>query len=223
MFALLLSGCTSVLGIEDLHTPTPVINGFVREIGVDHRPVANAAITLRRDAGSVQLGEATTHSDGSFDMAVAEGFPSDGFFEIMDPRYLHTFSYVLRPDLSVELVTLTAAQLQSLASTSGTTQNQSNWLVIAEVVDGDGGPVSGATVSSEPTAPPQDLCYSDAITQLPCHAGSTTGDGRAWFFDAPEQNNLMINAVDAQQLRYDASIPLVPGPGVVFTPLRPSA
>ena len=233
MFSGLFAGCSGVLGIEDFHTA--MIRGTLRDIGPDAPVAANVVIAWYRgpDAthgDATRLGETTTAHDGDFELSVTAEPPLESYLEIVDPRYVHTFSRVIQPvlvhaDTYVDILTATADGLQALAGHAGETQGAQRWLVIAQVVDADGGTRPGVTVDAEvadPRGPVAQICYSDETNDLPCRAGGTGSDGRAWLFDVPATSSLSITAIDRDG-SHATSFPITAGPGVVFTPVPPSS
>jgi hypothetical protein len=219
-----LAGCGSILGIEDLRPPT--IHGAVRDLKAD--TVADAMVTLFRDPDAThtnpqRIGDAMTDSAGAFTLPISDELPLDGFFELADPRFVHTFSHLVLPVVdradpqAVQILTLTPDGLRMVAADAGRAQDAAHSLVIAQVVDAEGNPQVGATISDQPGP----VCYSLEGVALPCHVGATTTDGLAWLFDVPEAALLTITAVDAGGKPYSASFPVLAGPGIVFTPVLP--
>lgn len=228
----MLAGCSSVLGIDDLHPPT--IHGTLRDIATD--TVSNASVVLFRDpdatpgATPTRIDGATTSARGTFQIPVNDTLPLSGYLELEDPRFVHTFSHLVLPvadhaDVDVEVVTLTPAGLALLATSAGRTQGAQRWVVIAQVVDAGGSALIGATVEARDddtgTAVSQ-ICYANPATGLPCGTGSKTGDdGKAWLFDVLPTMSLTITATDADSHVHTVSFPVDAGPGLLFTPVLP--
>jgi hypothetical protein len=221
---LLLAGCSGILGIDDFAPST--IHGSVRDLLAN--PIAQLTVVLHLDPDGIRVSRATTDDDGNFEMPITVALPVSGYFEIRDPRYVHTRSRLVdsvveHADLDVELFTLTPEGLRTVVADAGKTQGPANWLVIALVIGGDEGPVVNATVGAQvgdPPQPVQQICYSNPQTSLPCGDGSSTqADGLAFLFDVPESDSLAITAMDGSGKRFDAEIPIVPGPGLVVTPI----
>jgi hypothetical protein len=227
----MLAGCSAVLGIEDLHPST--VHGIVRDLGAD--TVANVAVILYRDPGpgmvdSTRIDDATTDEHGAFELPITAALPLTGYFDLVDSRFVRTFSHLHRPivdhaDFDIEILTLTAAGLRSLAADAGMPQDAAHGLVLAQIVDADGSALPGATVHAEVGEPPvavSQICYTNASTGFPCETGSTRDDGIAWLFNIPETASLSITAVDAEGHEHAVSFPVVAGPGLVFTPVPPA-
>jgi hypothetical protein len=191
---------------------------------------------LFRAPDGVEVGHATTDSAGKFELPVTEGLPLNGYFELVDPRYVHTVSHLVTPVVDHahreddDILTLTPDGLRKLAADAGRTQDPAHWLVIAQVVDDQGSFLSGATVAARPDPPalptPVEVCYSDDSPQhtgLPCGNGAATdeSDPKAWLFDVPETPSLVITAMDANGGPHQVAFPIVGGPGLVFTPVPP--
>jgi hypothetical protein len=229
--AAMLAGCSTVLGIDDLRPPT--IHGTLRDVA---DLVSNASIALYRDpdgAGqnSTPIAHATTGGDGKFAFPIAKDLPLHGYLELVDPRFVHTFSHLVQPlvdgaDLDIEVLTLTAAALQMIAGDAHMTQDPTRSVVIAQVVDADGGTLAGATIHAQAAGdPPMDIlqiCAVDPSTSLPCATGTTRSDGMAWLFDVPQTMELTITAVDGDGKSHEVAFPVVAGPSLVFTPVPPA-
>jgi hypothetical protein len=226
----MLAGCSAVLGIDDLHPPT--IHGAVRDLAGG--TVSNVSIVLYRDpegggSDSSRIDAATTDGQGQFELPLRATLPLNGYLDLDDAHFVRTFSHLTQPvvdhaDFDVEVFTLTAAGLATLASGAQVTQDPARSVVIARIVDMDGGVLVGATVHAEvgtpPTAVPQ-ICYTNSLTGFPCATGATGADGLAWVFDVPETESLKITAVDAEGQPQVLVFPVIAGPSLVFTPVRP--
>lgn len=227
----MLAGCSAVLGIEDLHPPT--IHGAVRQIGGDN--VSNVSIALYRDpegggTDSTLIEAATTDGQGRFELPIRVALPLDGYLDLADPHFVRTFSHLTQPvvdhaDLDVEVFTLTAAGLATLASGAHVTQDPARSVVIAQIVDMYGSALPGATVQAEagvPATPVSQICYTNSLTGFPCAPGVTGTDGLAWLFDVPETASLKITAVDAAGQPHVVEFAVVAGPSLVSTPVPPT-
>jgi hypothetical protein len=221
---LLLAGCSGILGIEDLAPST--IHGTARDLLAN--PVEQVNIVLHLDPDGVRVSHAVTDDDGKFELPITAALPVTGYFEIMDPRYVHTRSHLVdfvveHADLDVEIFTVTPDGLRSIVARAGRTQRAASWLVIAKVIDDDGGSFASATVGAQvgdPPQPVQQICYADPQTSLPCGDGSSTeADGLAFLFDVPEADSLAITAMNGPGKRVDAELPIPAGPGLLFTPV----
>lgn len=224
----MIAGCSAVLGIEDLHPPT--IHGTVRDVVAD--TVSNVLVALHRDQDGTSIAAATTDGKGRFDVPVTEALPLDVYLELADPRFVRTFSHLTQPvvdhaDFDVEVLTLTADGLRTVASDAHQMQDPARSVVIAQVVDAGGSALTGATVQVEAGVPPTTvahICYTEPSTGAPCGPGATnvTGDdGKAWLFDVPETTELNITAVDTGGKSYAVKFAVVAGPSFVFTPVPP--
>jgi hypothetical protein len=222
----MLAGCDAVVGIEDLHPPT--IRGTVREIGNDNLP--NVSVVLYRDPDGARIDAATTDGQGKFEFPITEALPFDGYLDVGDPGLVRTFSHLSQPvvdhaDVGLDLFTLTAAGVPMLVDDAHATQDPARSIVLAQVIDKDGGAITGATVHARVAGAPMDvpqICYTDALTPAPCAAGTTRDNGFAWLFDIPETASLTITAVDGDGHSYEVSFPIIAGPSLVFTPVRPA-
>jgi hypothetical protein len=229
-FAVLLAGCGGVLGIEDFKPPK--IQILLRDFETGTRLPGTVVTLWRDDQGPVkEVARVTTDADGQFDLVMTTELPLDGYFEIVDPRYLHTFSHLAQPvvdhaDHSADILTTTAAGLQRVADNAGMSQTAGTWLVIAQVLD-DGGQVAQATVHAKRDGTPIDdakICYTkdddDDDKDVPCGRTTTGADGKAWLFDIPgDASSLVITAMDAEGKRHEVPFPLETGPGIVYTPV----
>jgi hypothetical protein len=227
--AAMLAGCSAALGIDDLHPPT--IHGTLRD-ATDF--VSNAPIALYRapdGAGldGTPIDHATTDGAGKFAFPVSEGLPLHGYLDLADPRFVRTISHLIQPvvdhaDVDVEILTLTAAALRMLASDAHMNQDPARSIVVAQVIDADGGSVEVATLHAEAGEPPTNvplICFADRATSLPCATDSMHSNGVAWLFDVPETSLLKITAVDAEGKSHEVDLHIVPGPSLVFTPVPP--
>jgi hypothetical protein len=226
--AAMLAGCSTVLGIDDLHPPT--IHGTLRD-NVD--AVRNAPIALYRTSDGAGLDgtpidHATTDGAGKFAFPVSAGLPLHGYLDLTDPRFVRTINHLIQPvadhaDVDVEVLTLTAAAFRMLASDAGMPQDPARSIVVAQVIDADGGALSGATIQAgdPPTAVPH-MCFGDQVTSLPCATDAMHSNGLAWLFDVPETSLLKITAVDAEGKSHEVKLHIVAGPSLVFTPVPPA-
>jgi hypothetical protein len=219
----MIAGCSAVLGIEDLRPPT--IHGTVRDMTAD--TVSSVSIVFRDPLGP-PIGEATTDGKGRFEIPITAALPLTGYLDLDDPNFVHTFSHLSQPvvdhnDLDVEVLTLTAAGLRTLASDVHVTQDPARSLVIAQVVDAGGSALEGATVLATGVS---QICYTDPSTGSPCVNGATDvtrGDGKAWLFDVPATLPLKITAMDADGKPHSVMVAVGTGPSLVFTPVPPAS
>jgi len=228
-----LAGCSTVLGIDDLHPPT--IKGTVRDIATD--TVSNVQVVLYRDpepetAAPTRIDDATTNDRGTFQIPITDTLPLSGYFKLSDQRFVSTFSHLILPVVDhadvddVEILTLTANGLGLLASGAGKTQDSRHWVVMAQVFDAGGSALPGAIVHAQADGSPvaaSQICYSSPSTGLPCGTRSTTGDdGKAWLFDIPQADSLSITATDGEGHLHAVAFPVDAGPGLLFTPVLPA-
>jgi hypothetical protein len=223
-----LPGCGSILGIDDLH-PTS-IKGALSALDQDN--VRNAKVVFF-DRSGTKVGETTTRDDGSYELPLTGQLPVNGYFEVKDPRVVHTVSYLLTPALdrienSHDIQTLTPEGFAELVAAAGMSQGATSWLVVAQVVDDQGSTAVGAKILSAATEedPTRQLgvCYSgrSGPDLTPCGGTSTGDDAFARIFDVPDSAALTISAVDADGGSHTISFPTVGGPGLVFTPIPPA-
>jgi len=223
---VLLAGCGSVLGIEDF--APPMIKGALRDL--DNDSVKNAKLVFFDDSGT-KVGETTTNDRGDYEFPLTGQLPVNGYFEVNDPRLVHTFSHLLTPALdrtenSHEIQTLSAEGLRNLVTAAEMVQGPSSWLVVGQVADDQGSSAVGAMVEAVTQNDPTrllGLCYTKRDeTGRPCGGSSTADDALAWIFDVPENATLTISAVDADGGAHSTSFPTVAGPGLIFTPVPPT-
>jgi len=228
----MLAGCSAVLGIEDLHPPT--IHGAVRDLAGG--TVSNVSIVLYRAPEAVgsdgtRIDAATTDGQGRFELPLSAALPLIGYLDLDDAPFVRTFSHLIQPvvdhaDFDVEVFTLTAAGLATLASGAQVTQDPARAVVIARIVDMDGGVLVGATVHAEvgtSATPVSQICYTNSLTNFPCATGATGPDGLAWLFDVPETDSLKITAVDAEGQPQVLVFRVIAAPSLVFTLVRPGS
>jgi hypothetical protein len=223
----LLAGCGGLLGIEDFDPPS--ITGALRDLDNDN--IRDTKVVFF-DESRTKFGETITGADGTYVLPLTAELPVNGlngYFELNDPRYVHTFSYLLTPALDGaknghEIVTLTSDGLRSLADTATMPHGANSWIVVAAVIDDQGGAAIGATVEAVTQANQRlAVCYTDQDDpNLPCGGSSTGNDGLARIFDVPENVTVTVSAINTEGGSHTISFPTAGGPGLVSTPVPPA-
>ncbi|MFO0618698.1 MAG: hypothetical protein U0414_39260 [Polyangiaceae bacterium] len=183
-----------IMGAFDcLGDPLPTTAPAVIDLGGDVSGIDGAS-TSKVMGAKVELFKndvlASTTTSGamgvfSFLDVATNGMPVDGYLRASDPKFLDTYvypPYPLAKDTPNAAVLLVSPSTITLLSMIGLpAQNPQNAFVGILVVDCDGNPVEGATVS---TNPPGTVKYG--MGMLPSNSATSTGaDGLAYVFNVP--------------------------------------
>lgn len=197
---LACSGCSTLLGIDDLGGPPDggavadrpvdvVVPGSLRITGTylqaglagGGTPIPNAAIELisTTDTGSTT----TTDANGRFELVVVtNGQPLDGFFRATDPsgkvQPSETFfAFPLTQDTELVLQGLDQPSIDQLAQICGAVAGPQFPFFALQAVDATGAPVAGVTFNTEP---PGKYC-ADTNGGIPQPGNNTSGQSGIVF------------------------------------------
>jgi hypothetical protein len=138
--------------------------------------------------GASMIASASANGSGAFTMNVpTNGAPVDGFLRAQSGGYLDTYLYPPAPlaesTTAAQMLLLDSSTFGTLQSLAGVTQQSGKGFVIVLVLDCQGKPVGGATV----TAASGSVRY-DSGGQPSSNASSTDTDGLAYVFNTTAGN-----------------------------------
>ena len=150
--------------------------------------VAQVVIELYSNANeSTPMKMTTTNASGEYSMTVMSNGPIDGYIKATKSGYIDIFMYPAKPidanltDSNINMIT--PSNKDFLSSLAGGNQMAGKGLIGLAVVDGQGNPVQGATVSSTPAA--GSYHYTDSGGLPSSSATATSADGVAFMFNVP--------------------------------------
>lgn len=130
------------------------VSGTVTALA-DDAPLAG--VMLRGRAGNINLMPVMSQPDGSFYYSYnSNNVPRVGTLDATFAGYLDTRLYPPVPvasDITVAVRMLTAADAAALATAGGLTLDPTKGMALVEVVDCNGSPLVGGTVSTSPRGP----------------------------------------------------------------------
>ena len=188
------------------NAPNPLtIAGTAFEFTINGQtPLQNVKVDARLVSDdSIIAGPETTPANGTFSIsAPSGGVPIDGYFVATHAQKFDTLLYPPTPvyqDSNSVVVAMFDQQLVSLLGLLGFSQDSStNGVITMLVLDCDGNPVSGATVSSNP--PAATVAYASGM--LPdSSATATDSSGIAFLFNVPVGTVTVDAEVGGQSLR----------------------
>jgi len=235
---VLLAGCNSILGIQDLHashgaidapkadgidTPpgTPTFTGTVTH-AVDGSPIANASVSFYLDSGDL-VSSAVTDANGAYGVAITAALPVDGYFQVTAPGELATYSHLMFPtsdDPATTIPMYARGELDALSASTSCPVTTQGGLVVFRVFDAAANPVTGATIETSVTT---GIGYTDPATTLPSCSGNVTAtdaDGAAFVF-SQTAGNIIVTAKDSGGTQFAQTNFLLVVDTVVIAPLRP--
>jgi hypothetical protein len=165
------------------------INGNTSEQGLSStEPVSGATIALYASSDQQHaIGMATSDAQGNYSMTVSSSGAIDGYLVATKQGYVDLYFYPLAPfsgnytDGDINMITPNNKNL--LSQFSGGNQQAGKGLIALAVIDANGMPVAGATVSSTPAA---SAYRYNGNTGIPSSsAAATSSDGIAFLFNLP--------------------------------------
>lgn len=148
-------------------------------------PLADAAIALKNRADDSTLAMTTSDAQGKYSMTVpTNGHVVDAYILATKSGYVDAASFPASPfaadDPGADSNLVTTSNFNLLTLYTG--QQASNGIVIAEILDASGMPVTGATVASTPAS--GSYLYSDN-NGIPASKPSTNTDGTSFLVNVP--------------------------------------
>ena len=117
-------------------------------------PVGSATVAAFKTGTSTALVSGVSSVSGAYSLTVpTSGLPVDGYLLSTKSGFLDTYVYPSEPaskTATVDVSMLTSSTFGFLQSFAGVTQNASKGAIIVEVVDCNGSPIAGATITSSP-------------------------------------------------------------------------
>ena len=166
------------------------ITGHVTERGLSgESAVSGVMVALYSNANQQQaIASATTNAQGDYSMTVmTNGTAIDGFLLATKTGYVDLYLYPTSPFIGDftdgDLNMLTPSNKNFLSQLAGGNQMSGKGLIGLAVLDANGMPVSGATVSASPAANPYRYTGSDGYPSS--SAMMTSADGVAFMFNVP--------------------------------------
>ena len=170
--------------------PQLVISGTTTERGLSGTTAVAGVTVAIYKTGSESSSLASTMSDaqGNFSLMVpTNGMPVDGYLLATKASYVDLYMYptgaFIANSESNDINMITPSNKDFLSSLAGGNQMAGKGLIGLAVVDGQGNPVQGATVSSTPAA--GSYHYTDSGGLPSSSATSTSADGVAFMFNVP--------------------------------------
>jgi hypothetical protein len=179
------------------------VSGAVNEAKISGTsPVVGATVEVFRRSGGGAIATATSGSGGAYTIAVdTDGQPLDTYVRASSGSLLKTELYAASPVVanatSSSFILTSLTLLDLAAGTVGANQTSGRGAATLSIVDCDGNPVEGATV----TGFGQARVYYAVDSRPNQAATATSADGLAFVFDVTP-GNVQINAmVDGEALR----------------------
>jgi hypothetical protein len=170
--------------------PQLVISGTTTERGLSGTTaVAGVTVAVYKNGNeSSSLVSAMSDAQGNFTMMVPTGgMPIDGYLLATKSGYVDLYMYptgaFIANSESNDINMITPGNKDFLNSLAGGNQMAGKGLIGLAVVDGQGNPVEGATVSSTPAAGA--YRYTDSGGLPSSSAMKTSADGVAFMFNVP--------------------------------------
>jgi hypothetical protein len=148
-------------------------------------PLTSVTITAYRSSDNMQVATATSDAQGKYSLAIS-ATPLDGYLKATKSGYTDTYYYPAAPwgqDATIAASLLSTSTFGLLVTFAG--GDSSKGLIIANIVDAAGNPVTGAKVTSTPAS--GIYKYSDG-TGAPTSTSGTPADGTAFFLSVPVGN-----------------------------------
>ena len=176
------------------------ISGIVVAVGVG--VVQDAAVAALNVSDDASLADTTSNAGGAYTLVIDSNTdPVDAYLSVTATGYLDSYVYPPVPFLAstatTSLVMVTSTQRSDGATAGGVTLEAGTGLVYVLVVDCNGDPIEGATISSSPGG---DVVYVE--NDVPSAAATATdASGRAIIFNVGPGDVEVDAEIDGTSLR----------------------
>ncbi len=231
-----LTGCSQILGIEDLGGPGVAQDGSTGDSPDGSLPEAisvrgtvqlfqglagtgpadGAEVEFILRAGNQSIANTITALNGTYALdLVTGGQPLDGFVHVKRSGNFDTFvntAHPLTADADLSFIIFDSQSIQNVAQLGGAQQSNGAGVVIASILDGADAPLAGAILMIDQAAAA--IRYADSNSMPSQGLSSTTSNGVVWVF------NVQLPAITLTAA--PGMVGTVPYPGRVV-PISPSS